>query len=401
MIINSLTDTDFYKFTMAQLVLHQHADAMVEYHYKCRNGTGTPFKNDIAKSTEFVKQINEELDHLCSLRFKHKELEYLSKISFFKDDFIEYLRLFQLNRNYINCWIDNKSYLQIHVKGSWLSTIWFEVPVLAINSELLGKYAHLQSKTNNAIKTNRLQDKIKLLSNFLQTGGSGFKFADFGTRRRFSYIWHKKILETLIKQLPEGVFIGTSNVHFAMKYNIKPIGTMAHELFQAFQQLGPRLVDHQKVTLQAWVDEYRGELGIALSDIVGFDRFLNDFDLYFAKLFDGVRHDSGDPFIWARKLIHHYNKLNIDSKTKTAVFSDGLDFEKAIKIYSKFKNVINISFGIGTNLLNDTGVKAPQIVIKIVKCNGSPTAKISDSNGKCMCNDNGFLNYLKQVYQIK
>ena len=191
--------------------------------------------------------------------------------------------------------------------------------------------------------------------------------------------------------------MGTSNPHFAFKLGVRPIGTMAHEFFQAHQQLGPRLVDSQKVALQCWADEYRGELGIALSDTMGFDKFLKDFDRFFALLFNGCRQDSGDPYEWTERLIAHYRKLRIDPKTKSAIYSDGLTLETAVDIFTRFHEQIETSFGIGTNLTNDCGFVAPQIVIKMVECNRKPVAKISDSQDKGMCEDGEFLDYMNYV----
>ena len=243
----------------------------------------------------------------------------------------------------------------------------------------------------------RLAEKIAMLKEF---NNPDFKFSDFGTRRRFSRDWHEEVVKELKSALPEN-FTGTSNVLFAMKYDLTPIGTMAHEYLQACQALGPRLRDSQKYALENWVQEYRGDLGIALTDVVGTDAFLRDFDLYFCKLFDGVRHDSGDAKEWAQKFIDHYKKMKIDPKTKSLVFSDGLDVPKAIDIYKTFEGQAKMFFGIGTNLTNDMGVKALNIVIKMTECNGSPVAKISDSPGKTMCKNEQYLTYLKQVFEIK
>ena len=185
-----------------------------------------------------------------------------------------------------------------------------------------------------------------------------------------------------------------------MKYNLIPIGTMAHEYLQASQALGPRLRDSQKFALEKWVQEYRGDLGIALTDVVGLDAFLRDFDLYFCKLFDGLRHDSGCPYEWTEKVLKFYESMKIDAKTKSLVYSDGLDFPKAIDLYKRFKNNAKLFFGIGTNLTNDLGPKAINIVMKMVSCNGSPVAKVSDSAGKTMCKDEKFLAYLKEVFEI-
>jgi len=225
-----------------------------------------------------------------------------------------------------------------------------------------------------------------------------YKYADFGTRRRHSRAYQELVLERLLRLTPN-YFVGTSNVHFAKQFNVKPIGTMAHEWLQAFQAL-TRVADSQKLALETWANEYRGDLGIALSDVVGFDAFLRDFDKYFSKLFDGCRHDSGDPFEWGDKLIEHYELMGINPHTKTAVFSDGLNFKEANKIYDYFHKRINTSFGIGTYLINNCGFIPLQIVIKMIECNGSPVAKISDSPGKGMCTDGSYLEYLNKTFKI-
>ena len=244
----------------------------------------------------------------------------------------------------------------------------------------------------------RLEDKVGWLKANLH-GDSQFLYADFGTRRAWSPGWHEKVLQYLLEHTGKWL-VGTSNVYLAMKYGIKPIGTMAHEYFQGWQQL-TQLVMSQKVALQKWADEYRGELGIALSDVVGFEAFCRDFDRYFALLFDGCRHDSGDPIQWCEKLIQHYRSHRIDPKGKTAVFSDGLSFQLAVRLFTLFSPHIGTSFGIGTYLTNDVGVDALQLVIKMVECEHKPVAKISDSKGKGMCEDPEFESYLKKVFQIE
>ena len=230
-------------------------------------------------------------------------------------------------------------------------------------------------------------------------------FADFGTRRRFSREWHDTILKKAIEEFSDknsnAQLVGTSNLHLAKKYNIKPIGTMAHEWLQASQGLNKvQLVDSQKYMLETWVKEYRGDLGIALTDTIGYKAFIKDFDKYFAKLYDGVRHDSGDPMQWGDNIINHYESLGIDPMSKTAVFSDSLDFKKMIDIAIHFENRINTSFGIGTNFTNDVGIKPLSMVIKLVRMNGNPVAKISDEPQKAICEDEDFLNYLKKVYNV-
>ena len=386
-----LLDTDFYKLTMMQVVLHQYARAWVRYAFKWRNWDEMHLKGSLE---DFKHKLDEEIDKLCDLRFQDDELEYLVSIHFFKPDFIEYLRLFQLNRKYIEVSIAGDQ-LKINIEGPWLTTILFEIPVLAVISELYSRMHGVDDRTWIKAGRKRLKDKVAFFNKAIAPG-KGFKFAEFGTRRRASYAWQEEVLQHLMAYCGD-TLVGTSNVHFAMKLGIKPIGTMAHEFFQAHQQLGPRLVDSQKVALQCWADEYRGELGIALSDTMGFDKFLKDFDRFFSLLFNGCRQDSGDPIAWTEKLIAHYKKMRIDPKSKSAIYSDGLTFESAVDIFKRFNNQIQTSFGIGTDLTNDCGFIAPQVVIKMVECNRNPVAKVSDSKDKGMCEDPEFLDYLHKV----
>lgn len=386
MIVNSLLDTDFYKLTMMQTVLHHFPAASVEYRFKCR----TP---DV-DLRPYAAEIQKEIDHLCSLRFTPDELEYLSKIPYLKPDFIHFLRIFQLSNEFITITADTT--FELVIKGPWLHTILFEAPLLAIISEVYmrNQYANPAYETGKQ----RLQENINLVKSNPQL--THFLFSDFGTRRRFSFAWHKEVLAMLNQELPNNLR-GTSNVYFAKLFGLTPIGTMAHEYIQACQAVGPRLRDSQKYAFEIWAKEYRGNLGIALSDTYGLDPFLQDFDLYLCKLFDGARQDSGDPFIWGDRLIEHYTKKRIDPKTKRLVFSDNLNFPLAIKLYHYFKDRTNPTFGIGTQLTNNLGHQPIQIVIKMTECNGQPVAKISDAPDKIMCKDPSYLAYLKQVFGIK
>ncbi|RLI53337.1 MAG: nicotinate phosphoribosyltransferase [Candidatus Thorarchaeota archaeon] len=398
--ITSFLDTDFYKLTMMQTVFHHYAGAWAEYKFKWRNWDRMSDSLKTHHALEsFMEELNTNIRKLCNLRFAKDELAYLDSIHFFKPDFIEYLRLFQLNEDYIARVDVVEGIPNIIVEGPWLNTILFEVPILAIVSELYTKHTGLVNYNIRKHGMENLKSKLTWLKRNVHRDAP-FQFADFGTRRRASYEWHEEVIEYLLENA-RSYLAGTSNVLFAMNYEVKPIGTMAHEFIQAHQQLGPRLVDSQAKALQTWADEYRGELGIALSDCLGFDMFLKDFDRYFALLFDGCRHDSGDPTTWAEKLINHYRKLRIDPRTKTAVFSDGLTFEIAVELFKEFHTQINTAFGIGTYLTNDCGFEAPQIVMKMTKMNHKPVAKISDSPGKGMCEDEGFLTYLKQVVKEK
>ncbi len=385
MIIRSLLDTDLYKFTMMQAVLHQHPAAQVAYRFRCR----TPGVD----LSPFIDEIRAEIDALCTLRFADDELAYLRGLRYIKTDFVDFLRLFQLDARYVRLEAvpGASGGIELEIEGPWLHTIPFEVPLLAIVNEVWFRH---QPPADGAEGLRRLQAKIERLQALPDCTVS-----DFGTRRRYSHDWHAKILPILRDGLGAR-FAGTSNVEFARRYDMTPHGTMAHEFLQAFQALGPRLVDSQKAALEAWVHEYRGDLGVALSDVVGLAAFLRDFDLYFCKLFDGVRHDSGDPFEWAERVIAHFEQHRIDPRQRTLVFSDSLDAELVLRLHERFGARSKLAFGIGTNLTNDLGPKPINVVIKMVECNGQPVAKISDSPGKGMGGDPGYMAYLRQVFGL-
>ena len=249
------------------------------------------------------------------------------------------MRNFQLRREYVKVSVVDGE-LDIRIQGNWFHTVLFEVPILAIVNEV---YFASKSKSSDSVLTEgrkRLQEKIELVKKNNQEKDylrwwdghlyyatlPKFKFADFGLRRRYSGHWQNEIVRTLKSELPDN-FIGTSNVYLASTHGVTPIGTMSHQWIQAGQGLpNVRISESQRYMLDKWVQEYRGDLGIALSDTLGFDAFLRNFDAFFAKLYDGCRHDSGDPYAWCEKLIAHYEKLKIDPRNKTAVFSDGLTF---------------------------------------------------------------------------
>jgi nicotinate phosphoribosyltransferase len=395
MIIASLLDTDLYKFTMMQAVLHQFPGAQVEYRFKCRNA-GAPGIEPLAP---YAAQIREEIRALCALKFSEAELAYLRSMRFIKSDFVDFLGLFSLNEKYIEVQALPDGQLEISIRGPWLHTILFEIPVLAIVNEVY--FRNTQALPDFAEGRRRLDRKIGQLQ---EPGLQALRIADYGTRRRFSRAWHEEVLRTLADRLgagPQGQFAGTSNVLFAMKLGLTPLGTMAHEYLQACQALGPRLRDSQVFAFESWAKEYRGDLGIALSDVYGMDAFLRDFDMYFCKLFDGARHDSGDPFSWGERLIEHYRSNRVDPHTKTLIFSDALTVPRTIELYRRFSGRCQLAFGIGTNLTNDIGCEPLQIVVKMVRCNGQPVAKLSDTPSKNMCEDEKYLAYLRQVFDIR
>lgn len=407
MIITSLLDTDLYKFTMMQAVLHQFPGAQVEYKFRCRNPGIDPATGRASRALgAHVNEIRDEIRSLCSLHFQDAELSYLHSLRFIKSDFIDFLGLFKLNEKYISVTARSSGEIDISIRGPWLHTILFEIPVLAIVNEVYFRNTHklpdlMEGRRRLDVKIGQLRD----------AGLGELKIADYGTRRRFSQAWHEEVLRVLASRLGtaqspgnavgmSGQLAGTSNVLFAMKLGLTPLGTMAHEYLQACQALGPRLRDSQIYAFESWAKEYRGDLGIALSDVYGMSAFLRDFDLYFCKLFDGARHDSGDPFQWAERMLDHYHHNRVDPRTKTLIFSDGLTVPRTIELYQQFKGRCQLAFGIGTNLTNDLGYEPLQNVIKMVRCNGQPVAKLSDAPSKDMCEDEKYLAYLRQVFDI-
>jgi len=389
-IINSIIDTDFYKLTMMQAVLHHYPNAEVEWAFKCRNS------EDLVP---YIGEIQEQINMLKELKLSDREEAFLKTIPYFKPDFIRFMKLFRFDPSYVEVFVDKDNQLAIRLKGPWLHVILFEIVLLAIVSEVRNRVLYPNATIDQAL--DKLYEKINKLEKEPKEILEKFTLADFGTRRRFSGKVQSAIIDAMIKDFPCN-FVGTSNVLFAMEKGIKPIGTMAHEWIMAHQQLGSRLIDSQKQSLETWVQEYRGELGIALTDCITTDAFLKDFDLYYAKLYDGLRHDSGDPIVFANKCIDRYKELNIDPKSKTLVFSDGLNFEKCLEIIKNIDGKINNSYGMGTNLTCDIdGVDPLNIIIKMISCNGQPVAKISDSPGKGMCEDPEFVSYIKHVFKVE
>ncbi|MDX1624890.1 MAG: nicotinate phosphoribosyltransferase [Wenzhouxiangellaceae bacterium] len=386
MIVESLLDTDIYKYSMMQAVLHQFPGAEVEYRFQCRSeGVDLrPLAGDLA----------EEVDHLCSLRMSDEELSFLESQRYFKRDFIEFLRLFRLQSRFVEIDASGER-LEIRVRGPWLHTILFEVPLLAIVSELHTRRTHPDEDLAEARR--RLDEKIGQVRGLDRP--SEFVFADFGTRRRFSRAWHDEVVETLAREIPDSLR-GTSNVRLARQLGLVPIGTMAHEFIQAAQALGPRLAETQRFAFEVWAREYRGDLGIALSDTYSLRAFLRDFDMYFCKLFDGARQDSGDPFDWGEAMIRHYEDNRVDPRTRRLIFSDSLDIPRAAEIWRRFRDRIHVSFGIGTDLTHDTGTPPLNIVIKMIECNGQPVVKLSDSPGKIVSTDQNYLAWVRQAFDV-
>ena len=391
-IIHSLLDTDLYKFTMWQAMLHRHPETRAEYTFVARDPGQYPLSH-------LLGEINEQLDHLCSLSFKEDELAYLAGLRFIKSDFVDFLRIFKFQRAFIDV-RTRGDLIEVVASGPQVHVMAFEIFVLATINELY--FRRFDQAAAIAQGRVRLQAKIGMLRAFEQEPlrRHPFEFFDFGVRRRFAGRWQREVVATLRAEVPQ-FFKGTSNVLLARDLDLVPIGTMAHEYLQTFQATGVRLRDFQRAGLESWVQEYRGDLGIALTDVVGMDAFLADFDLYFAKLFDGLRHDSGDAVVWGEKALAHYAKLRIDAHTKRLVFSDGLSIERALQLYRHFGDRTQLGFGVGTQLTNDMGLAPLNIVMKLTQCNGQPVAKLSDSPGKTLCDDETFLAYLRQVFNVK
>src|SRR4030042_236424 len=334
-IIQHLSDIDFYKLTMLQFLFHKFSWVTARYKYKNRT-------EGIPSISQYLKQINDELDWICTLKFQEFELNGIAKSPFLTPDFIHFLKIFQLNRDYIKAWVNSDNELCIEATGPIIHITFFEIYVLEIAEEIYTR--NIYPNLDYTEGRERLTEKLRKVQEYVDTG-KPFSFADFGGRRRARAIWHEEVESRTSTVLSPKVFVGTSNVLLSILYDIKRMGTMAHEIFQMGQALVHPL-DSQRFILQKWAEEYRGDLGIALTDTLGFNKFLKDFDKYFAMLFTGGRHDSADPFQWGDRLINHYKGFGIDPMTKSAVFSDGLTFLKAIQLSDYFLNRIIVSHGI-------------------------------------------------------
>ena len=391
-IITSLLETDLYKFSMGQAIYHQFPDYMTTWTFKCRN-------QDVKFTLEMVDEIREQIKAYCNLRFKEDELEYLDKIPWFKGSYINFLRLWQPRFEDFEITTDAECGLSIETKGTWLNTSMYEIPTLAIVNEVYFRMAYNYIDLIESFKEKLDAKYDKLYNNILYTG----TFSEFGLRRRLSAEAQEMAIEKL-SHLNDNAkcssrFIGTSNVYLAKKFGVLPVGTMAHEWIMCVGQ-----GDHKHnpaysnyYAMRAWVKEYETRNGTALTDAIGTKTFLRDFNLTYATLFSGVRHDSGDPIEWGESIIAHYEELGIDPKTKTLLFSDSLDFEKADKIFRHFNGRARVAFGIGTYIANDTCVPALNIVMKTTKCNGMDVAKISDTPGKGMCKNPEYVEYLQRA----
>lgn len=390
-IITSLLETDMYKFSMGQAIYHQFSDYKTTWSFKCRN-------KDVQFTSEMVEEIRAQIQVYCKLRFTEDELQYLDNIKWIKGSYVDFLRLWSPRYEDFTITTDGECGLSIEVAGTWLNTSMYEIPTLAIVNEV---YFRMQYDYNELLDSfkERLDVKFENLKSGHWYAGT---FSEFGLRRRLSAEAQSLVVEKFshlndTKHSPSR-FIGTSNVYLAKKFGLTPVGTMAHEWIMCTGQGNHK---HNPAysnwyALDVWIKEYGVLNGIALTDTITTDCFLRDFQLTYATLFSGVRHDSGDPYEWGEKMINQYRKLGIDPKTKTLLFSDSLDFERADALWHHFHNDINVAFGIGTYLSNDTKVSPLNIVMKVTKCNGMDVAKISDTDGKGMCKNPEYVEYLQR-----
>ena len=389
-IITSLLETDLYKISMGQAIYHQYSDYKTTWTFKCRN-------TDVFFTPEMVEEIKRQIKLYCSLSFTEDELEYLNNIKWIKGSYVDFLRLWRPRFEDFHFSTDDPTGLALETTGTWLNTSMYEIPTLAIVNEVYFRMAYDYKKLFRSFKKRLADKKKKLLNNEYSIGN----FSEFGLRRRLS----AEAQELAVKELAEVTWnrcssncVGTSNIYLARKYNLIPVGTMAHEWIMCVGQGNHRHNPSYSnyYSLNSWVKEYGVQNGTALTDTITTDCFLRDFDLTFATLFSGVRHDSGDPIEWGEKMIAHYKRLNVDPTNKTLLFSDSLNFEKASAIYEHFKGRCKVAFGIGTYISNDTDEKALNIVMKVTRCNGQDVAKISDTPGKGMCKNQDYVDYLQR-----
>lgn len=369
-VLPSLLDNDFYKFTMQHAVIKRFPYAKARYQFINRG------KHEFPEN--FAQKLREAVDDMARLRLDYKEKEYLRTTCPYLDPtYLDFLQGYRYDPSEVHI-EQNGTDVKVSVEGYWYRTILWEVPIMALICELFYRETG-QLRQPDELVVNTVENKISLYKKL------GVKFAEFGTRRRHSYEVHDLVVK-ILREKGTGTFIGTSNVYLAMKYDIKPIGTHAHEWFMFHAaKYGFKMAN--SMGLEHWVDVYRGDLGIALTDTYTTEVFFEQFDKKFAKLFDGVRHDSGDPLDFGDKTINHYKKLGIDPLTKTIIFSDGLNYEKVERIVQHCKGRIGLSFGIGTDLTNDVGLKPMNIVLKMTEAqpenaNWTGVVKLSDEPKK-------------------
>lgn len=366
----SILDNDFYKFTMQQGVIRLFPGAKARYQFINRGKHSFP--------SGFAQALRSAVDTMAQLQLSKEEKRFLKVTCPYLDPvYLDFLEGYRYNPEEVHIEQHNNQ-LQVHIEGLWYRTILWEVPIMSLICELYYRLNNIERISNDEI-LQRTREKIEHYHTL------GVTVAEFGTRRRHSYQVHRLVAQAL-KQYGSGSFVGTSNVHMAMVHQTKPIGTHAHEWFMFHAaRYGFKMAN--ALGLENWVNVYRGDLGIALSDTYTTEVFFRQFDKMFSKLFDGVRHDSGDPLFFADKVIDHYRQLGIDPNSKTIIFSDALNYDKVARIADHCRNKISMSFGIGTNLTNDVGPEAMNIVIKMSEAHPqdgewTEVVKLSDEHGK-------------------
>lgn len=395
-IIRNLLEDDLYKYSMGQAIFHQFASSVTTWTFKCRN-------RDVHFTPEMVDEIREQVRAYCSLRYKEEELAYLSTIKWIKKDYVDFLRFWHPRFEEFTIDTNDPCGLHIEATGTWFNTSRYEMPVLMIVNEVYFRMAYDYKALYESF-VERLMYKYEMLRSCKWYAGS---FSGFGLRRRLSGEAEEKFVD-VFSHLNDTMhsashFVGMSNVYLAWKYDKTPVGTMAHEWIMGAGQGNPR---HNPAycnwyALDAWVKEYGILNGTALTDTIGTDVFLKDFQLTFATLFSGVRHDSGDPIVWGEKMIGHYEQLGINPTLKTLLFSDSLNFEKTDRIFRHFNGRAKVAFGIGTYLTNDTFAEPLNIVMKMTKCNGHDVVKLSDADGKCMCKNPEYIDFVKRCIDMR
>ncbi|MBQ2424853.1 MAG: nicotinate phosphoribosyltransferase [Alistipes sp.] len=391
MIINSILENDLYKFSMSYYYQVHYPNAWGTFTFHDRNNT--------QYSEEFVVALKEELATLSSLSLRAEEFEWAVKsIHYIPQCYWEWLCFFRFEADKVSVWLDEQRHLHIEVSDLMYKVTFYEIPILAILSELYHRLKGDGYQTRaelEAAMTPKMAEKVDIASRH------NLYFADFGMRRRYNTLSEQVMIEYMKANCP--TFAGTSTVWLAMKYGIKPIGTMAHEcfMFQAAVHT-PKEANYQ--VMERWVDVYDGNLGTVLTDTYTVDAFLRNFSMKLAKLYDGVRHDSGDPLEFGERIISKYESYGIDPMSKTIVFSDGLDFPTAAKIKEYFAGRIKVTFGIGTNLTCDIdGVEPMNIVMKLKQCRINPRqpiygcVKLSDVTGKAIGTPEDIANYKYQL----
>lgn len=368
MIIKHFTDNDLYKYTVMLAIQKLYPWAYVKYEFTDRSNTVYP--------EGFAQALKKEVELMAHLRMTQKEKAFIAKKCYYFDPaFIDFLSGYRYNPDEVHI-SQEGGQLKVSIEGYWYRTVLWEVPLLAMISELYFKMNKITPKQVNEKAIQKAKDLVSLKADF----------SDFGTRRRFSFQVHDQVVGCF-NEYAGSYFKGTSNVYLAMKYDVTPIGTMPHEWFMFHGALFGYRAANEKA-LEAWVDVYQGSLGITLTDTYTTDVFYNTFNLKQAKLFDGVRWDSGDPLEFTDKTIQFYEKNRIDPVSKTIVFSDSLNTEKVRNIKQYVNGRIHDTYGIGTFFTNDVGAQPLNIVIKIaqVKINANEkylyAVKLSDSPGK-------------------